>query len=139
MPPTWTIAPLVTNGQFQEIMHWALSLKEVQSAITAAFDTNCPWVGEGHTSLAALARVNHSFSESALKELWRGLPSLIPLLEVFPSDVWYIRENKLVRPGCISYTITIVTAPTIVFSTPSLARRVGAVPLLCATRQVPPD
>jgi hypothetical protein len=43
--------------------------------------------GMAQPSLAALAQVNKSISTSALRQLWRQLPSMKPLLALLPLDL----------------------------------------------------
>ena len=55
----------------------------------------------GRASAVALANCSKSLEEPALREVWRMLDSLVPLVKCFPPEVWEIRgkERKLASTG----------------------------------------
>ena len=88
-------------------MHACLSIPEIVAIICnelAPNDELDSVKNQDLTSLAALARTSHIFSELALNALWCGLPNLIPLLLCMPSDLIGKRKTpngytELVRPN----------------------------------------
>jgi hypothetical protein len=94
-------------------MHACLSISEILAVICNELTPNDELDSVENqdlklTSLAALARTSHIFSELALNALWCGLPNLIPLLLCMPSDLIGKRKTpivgypELVRPNTYS-------------------------------------
>ena len=48
------------------------------------------------STLAVLARTCKYFHEPAVQMLWRDLPDLVPLVKLFPENVWIIENQKIV-------------------------------------------
>lgn len=70
-------------------MHSCLLLNEILSVIFEHF-----FVTADASTLAALARTCHTFTEPALDVLWRELATLSPLLQCLSSDLWVLQKGK---------------------------------------------
>lgn len=51
---------------------------------------------EARASAVSLASCSKSLEEPALREVWRNLSSLAPLVKCFPPELWEIEGEKLV-------------------------------------------
>lgn len=62
--------------------------------VSDVFEHICEWTDPA--SLSVMARTAGVLHEPAIHALWRSLPSLIPLLQCFPTDSWIIEGDTFV-------------------------------------------
>ena len=77
------------------IQHRALYIGEVYRNICRVANDS---------TLAVLARTCKYFHEPAVQMLWRDLPDLVPLVKLFPENVWIIENQKIV--SCMPNQVT---------------------------------
>ena len=71
--------------------HRCWALDEIVRVIAASLVSD-----EASASAVSLASCSKSLEEPALGEVWRNLSGLAPLVKCFPSEVWEIKDEKLV-------------------------------------------
>ncbi|KAK7013813.1 hypothetical protein R3P38DRAFT_3004065 [Favolaschia claudopus] len=82
-------------------MHPCLEIPEIQSLICDEFDASPYRMSSSPPTLAALARSCKSFTETALRTLWRKQTTLSPLLRLMPSNLLkrpLTQLQRLLRP-----------------------------------------
>ncbi|KAL0950757.1 hypothetical protein HGRIS_007525 [Hohenbuehelia grisea] len=73
-------------------MHRCLLINEILTNIISQAASTENRIGS--PTVAKLSRVCQAFKEPCLDKLWHNLPSLFPLLKLFPSDAWKLKWGE---------------------------------------------